>query len=245
MNSFLEFRLEERKRRKIVQGCRPIPSVPLDTRDGYGPVSHTASVFKILLVPSSPVPTAVQPTWKMRGKNGGGRWTLVRWWNKGKVEEETGKMFRYEETRGRGGGEKERVSTSKDTSLSNISTATKAPYSRNPRPSRTTHRLFSIFRYCFEPRLYRVFPHFQRLYRIRGAGYFWWWWWASILIITFRLKKRDDSLNLSLIFLRVRRNSYCLMDFFTDFANNFEQLCIFRVIDIEIQVSSYIYRIFH
>lgn len=139
------------------------------------------------------------------GKKRGGRWTLVRWWNKGKVEEETGKMFRYEEARGGREEGEGRVGTSKDTSLSNISTATKAPYSRNPRPSRTTHRLFSIFRFCFEPRLYRVFPHFQRLYRTRRAGYFWWWWWGSILIITFRLKKRDDSLNLNDIFARATK----------------------------------------
>lgn len=77
-----------------------------------------------------------------------------------KKKKKPGRCFAMKRQEGVGRG-----STSKDTSLSNISTATKAPYSRNPRPSRITHCLFSIFRFCFEPRLYRVFPHFQGLYQ--------------------------------------------------------------------------------
>lgn len=119
-------RVPRRKRdRNVVQACRSIPSVPWTRWMRASP-----GVFKILLVSG-------RAFGRLRGKwrknvgekaewRGRGGWTLARWWNKGKVEEETGEDVPLWRGQKRGGWR-----TSKDTSLSNISTATKAPYSRN------------------------------------------------------------------------------------------------------------------
>lgn len=92
-----------RQNRKDPQACRSISSIPWTCW-----IRASLGVFKTLHVVARAF-GCLRGKWRKNvgekteeGKSR--RWTLVRWWNKEKVEEETGKMFLYEETRTNGGG---------------------------------------------------------------------------------------------------------------------------------------------